>query len=102
MSSFLVMGILLRTPTFGTVHYALDEQEEGADAHLQQELVAVVQCDTQGEVPLQHAMLRPLGMRDRRCDLPSWRSDSITRTKQAAHVKIRVKDLQGAKRIVVS
>ena len=46
--------------TFGAVHDALDEEEERAEAHLQQQLVAVAQADGQGKVPLHDTLLGAL------------------------------------------
>ena len=53
-------------PTFGAVHDALDEEEEGAEAHLHQQLVAMAQADGQGKVPLHHTLLGALRMDERR------------------------------------
>ena len=53
-------------PTFGAVHDALDEEEEGAEAHLHQQLVAMAEADGQGEVPLHRTLLGDLRTAERR------------------------------------
>lgn len=43
--------------TSGPVHDSLDVKEERSEAHLHQQLVAVVQADAKGKVALKHPLL---------------------------------------------
>lgn len=47
-------------PTSGSVHDSLDVEEQGSEPHLHQQLVAVIEADANGEVALQHPLLRTL------------------------------------------